>query len=90
VYYWDPVISPSGMEYYTGDRYPGWKGSFFVGSLSYGALVRLVVSNDRVTVEERHLHDMRERVRDVHQGPDGYLYLITDSGNGRILRVLPK
>ena len=90
VYYWDPVISPSGMEYYTGDRYPGWKGSFFVGSLSYGALVRLVVSNDRVTVEERHLHDMRERVRDVTQGPDGYLYIITDSGNGRILRVLPK
>lgn len=90
VYYWDPVVSPSGMEYYTGDRYPGWKGSFFIGSLSYGALIRLVVVNDRVTVEERHLHDMRERIRDVHQGPDGYLYLITDSSDGRILRVLPR
>ena len=90
VYYWDPVIAPSGMEYYTGDRYPGWKDSFFVGSLSYGALVRLVVTDGRVTLEERHLHDLRERIRDVQQGPDGYLYLITDSSDGRILRVLPR
>lgn len=90
VYYWDPVISPSGMVFYTGDRYPGWKGSLFVGSLSFGALVRLVVTDGRVTLEERHLHDMRERIRDVQQGPDGYLYLITDSSDGQILRVLPK
>jgi aldose sugar dehydrogenase len=90
VYYWDPVIAPSGMEYYTGDRYPGWKGSFLVGSLGYGALVRLVVTDGKVTLEERYLHDMRERIRDVQQGPDGYLYLITDSSDGRILRVLAK
>ena len=90
VYYWDPVIAPSGMEYYTGDRYPGWKGSFLVGSLGYGALVRLVVTNGKVTLEERYLHDLRERIRDVQQGPDGYLYLITDSSEGRILRVLPR
>jgi glucose/arabinose dehydrogenase len=90
VYYWDPVIAPSGMEYYTGDRYAGWKGSFLVGSLGYGALVRLVVTDGKVTLEERYLHDLRERISDVQQGPDGYLYLITDSGDGRILRVLPK
>lgn len=90
VYYWDPVVSPSGMEYYTGDRYPGWKGSFLIGSLSYGALVRLVVNGDRVTLEERHLHDLRERIRDVQQGPDGYVYLITDSSDGRILRVVAR
>jgi aldose sugar dehydrogenase len=90
VYYWDPVIAPSGMEYYTGDRYPGWKGSFLIGSLGYGALVRVVVTDGRVTLEERYLHDLRERIRDVQQGPDGYLYLITDSSDGRILRVLPK
>jgi glucose/arabinose dehydrogenase len=90
VYYWDPVIAPSGMEYYTGDRYPGWKDSFLVGSLAYGALVRLVVTDGRVSLEERYLHDLRERIRDVQQGPDGYLYLITDSSDGRILRVLPR
>ena len=90
VYYWDPVIAPSGMEYYTGNRYPGWKDSFLVGSLAYGALVRLVVTDGKVSLEERYLHDLRERIRDVQQGPDGYLYLITDSNDGRILRVLPK
>jgi glucose/arabinose dehydrogenase len=90
VYYWDPVISPSGMEFYTGDRYRGWKGSMFVGSLTFGALVRLTFDKGVVTSEERHLHDMRERIRDVTQGPDGYLYLITDSNDGRILRVVPK
>ena len=90
VYYWDPVIAPSGMTFYTGDRYNGWKGSALVGSLGYGALVRLTIANGVVTGEERYLHDLRERIRDVVQGPDGYVYLITDSGNGRILRVLPK
>ena len=90
VYYWDPVIAPSGMTFYTGDRYRGWKGSALVGSLGYGALVRLTMANGVVTSEERHLHELRERIRDVVQGPDGYVYLITDSGNGRILRVVPK
>jgi glucose/arabinose dehydrogenase len=89
VYYWDPVIAPSGMIVYTGDRYPGWKGSFLIGSMQPGALVRLTLTNGVVTGEERYLHDMRERVRDVQQGPDGYVYLITDSSDGRLLRVLP-
>ena len=89
VYYWDPVIAPSGMAFYTGDRYPGWKGHVFIGSLA-GSLVKLTLQNGRVTKEERYLGDLRERIRDVQQGPDGYLYLVTDSADGRILRVVPE
>jgi aldose sugar dehydrogenase len=89
VYYWDPVIAPSGMVFYTGDALPGWKGSVFIGSLRPGLLVRLTLDGGRVTREERHLADLRERIRDVRQGPDGLLYLLTDSRDGRILRVLP-
>ena len=90
VYYWDPVIAPSGAVWYTGDRYPGWKGSLLVGSMQPGALVRLTVENGRVTGEERHLSELDERIRDVQQGPDGLLYLVTDEDDGRILRVVPK
>lgn len=89
VYYWDPVIAPSGMTVYTGDRYPGWKGSILIGSMNPGALVRLTLNNGVVANEERHLNALRERVRDVQQGPDGYVYLITDSSDGRLLRVVP-
>lgn len=89
VYYWDPVIAPSGMAFYTGDRYTGWKGHLFVGALA-GSLVKLVLEDGRVTSEERYLGDLRERIRDVRQGPDGYLYLVTDSTDGRILRVVPE
>jgi glucose/arabinose dehydrogenase len=89
VYYWDPVIAPSGMVFYTGDRYPGWNGSVFVGSLDPGALVRLTIDNGRVTREERYLGELNARIRDVQQGPDGLLYLVTDSGNGKLLRVVP-
>jgi glucose/arabinose dehydrogenase len=89
VYYWDPVIAPSGMTFYTGDRYPGWRGSLLVGSLNPGALVRLELSNDRVTREERYLGELRLRVRDVVQGPDGYIYLVNDAPDGKLWRVLP-
>jgi glucose/arabinose dehydrogenase len=87
VYYWDPVIAPSGMVIYTGNAYPGWKGSVFIGSLSPGGLVRLTMQNGRVTGEERYLGNLRERIRDVEQGPDGLLYVITDSPRGRIIRL---
>ncbi|HEY0159914.1 MAG TPA: PQQ-dependent sugar dehydrogenase [Thermoanaerobaculia bacterium] len=87
VYYWDPVIAPSGMVFYTGNAYPGWKGSIFVGSLTPGALVRLTLQNGRVTREERYLGELNERIRDVEQGPDGLLYMLTDSENGRIVRL---
>jgi aldose sugar dehydrogenase len=89
VYYWDPVIAPSGMIVYTGDAIPGWKGSFLIGSMNPGALVRLTMANGRVTSEERYLGDLRERIRDVQQGPDGMVYLVTDNANGRVLRVVP-
>jgi glucose/arabinose dehydrogenase len=90
VYYWDPVIAPSGMIFYTGNAYPGWKGNIFVGSLTPGALVRLVLQNGRVTREERYLAELGERIRDVQQGNDGLIYVITDSPRGRILRLDPK
>jgi glucose/arabinose dehydrogenase len=89
VYYWDPVIAPSGMIFYSGDALPGWNGSVFVGSMQPGALVRLTLTDGRVAGEERYLGDLGERIRDVQQGPDGFLYLLTDSDNGRVLRVRP-
>ena len=89
VYYWDPVIAPSGMTFYTGDAFPDWKGSVFIGSLRPGLLVRLTLADGKVAREERYLADLRERIRDVRQGPDGLLYLLTDSPGGRILRVMP-
>ncbi len=89
VYYWDPVIAPSGMIIYNGDSIPGWKGSFLIGSLTPGALVRLEMQGGRVMKETRYLGDLRERIRDVQQGPDGFVYLLTDSQAGRVLRVRP-
>jgi glucose/arabinose dehydrogenase len=89
VYYWDPVIAPSGMVFYTGEAFPDWRGNILVGSLTPGLLVRLVMKDGRVDREERYLGDLRERIRDVRQGPDGFIYLVTDSRNGRILRVAP-
>ncbi len=89
VYYWDPVIAPSGMTIYTGDLFAGWKNNFLVGSLTPGGLVRLVIKDGKVAQEERYLGDLRERIRDVRQAPDGSLYLLTDSGDGQILRITP-
>ncbi|MEQ1691102.1 MAG: PQQ-dependent sugar dehydrogenase [Gemmatimonas sp.] len=89
VYYWDPVIAPSGMIYYTGDAIPGWKGSLLIGSMTPGALVRLEMRDGRVTKEERYLGDLKERIRDVQQGPDGFVYVVTDNAQGRVLRIRP-
>jgi glucose/arabinose dehydrogenase len=89
VYYWDPVIAASGMAFYTGDALPGWKGSLFIGSMTPGALVRLVLENGKVVREERYLGELSERIRDVQQGPDGFLYLVTDNPRGRVLKVVP-
>ncbi len=89
VYYWDPVISPSSLVVYTGDLVPEWKGNFFVGGLSSRALIRLVVEGDRVVGEERLLKDLGDRIREVEQGPDGALYLLTDESDGKLLRLAP-
>ena len=86
---WTPVIAPSGMAFYRGDLFPAWKGHLFVGSLRDRMLVRLALDGDKVTGEERLLQGIRERVRDVRVGPDGAIYLATDSSGGRILRVAP-
>ena len=87
VYYWDPVIAPSGMAFYTGNAFPAWKGSAFVGGLGSERLVRLALNGDRVVGEE--WFDMNARIRDVAQGPDGFLYVL-DESNGRLLRLKPK
>jgi glucose/arabinose dehydrogenase len=89
VYYWDPVIAASGMTFYTGDSLPGMKGSLFIGSMTPGALVRLEMRNGRVVQETRYLGELQERIRTVTQGPDGFLYLVTDNPRGRVLRVVP-
>ncbi|HEU4382840.1 MAG TPA: PQQ-dependent sugar dehydrogenase [Anaeromyxobacteraceae bacterium] len=90
VYYWDPVISPSGMVVYSGDLFPEWRGNFFVGGLSSRALVRLAIEGDRVVGEERLLTDLGSRIREVVQGPDGALYLLTDASDGKLLKVTPR
>ena len=89
VYYWDPVIAPSGMAFYTGDAFRGWKGSVLIGGMSPGRLVRLSLRDGKVAAEERYLGSLRERIRDVRQGSDGLLYVITDSPDGRVLRLSP-
>jgi aldose sugar dehydrogenase len=89
VYYWDPVIAPSGAQFYTGDAFPAWKGSLFVGGMKDHKLVRLTLDNDRVTGEEHLLADRGQRVRDVRQGPDGALYVVTDEKNGQLWRIAP-
>ena len=98
LYYWDPVIAPSGMTFYTGDLFPAWKSSarsvtLFIGGLASTNLVRLTISGERVMDEERLLTDLqprRERIRDVVQGPDGALYLLTDEDRGRLLKIVPR
>ena len=89
VYYWDPSIAPSGMAFYTGDKFPEWTGDLFVGALKGRLVSRLELDGRNVVAEERILGDLGERIRDVRQGPDGYLYLLTDSPDGRILRITP-
>jgi aldose sugar dehydrogenase len=89
VYYWDPVIAPSGATFYSADAFPDWRGDLLVGSLKPGGLVRLRLTEGRVTDESHYVIDPGERVRDVRQGPDGLIYILTDSSRGRIVRLEP-
>ena len=90
IYYWDPVIAPSGMAFYTGSLFPAWKGSLFVGGLASERVSRLTLAGERVTGEEWLFRELKERIRDVVQGPDGALWLLTDNDRGRVLKVVPK
>jgi glucose/arabinose dehydrogenase len=90
VHYWVPSIAPSGLAFYTGDRFPKWRGSAFVGALKDKHVARLEMDGNRVVSEERLLEGVvNQRVRDVEQGPDGYIYLLTDEPKGRLLRMEP-
>jgi glucose/arabinose dehydrogenase len=89
-YYWDPVIAPSGMLFYTGDLFKAWKGNLFIGGLASMQLTRLTIDGERVVDEEHLVTELKERIRDVRQGPDGAIYLLTDNAKGRILKLVPK
>lgn len=90
LHHWVPSIAPSGMVFLTSTRYgAAWQGSLFVGSLKFGTLHRLEVAGGKVQREEKLLQGNGERIRDVRQGPDGLLYMVTDSPQGRLLRLQP-
>lgn len=89
VWQWTPSIAPSGLAFYTGAPFPAWRGNLFGGALKDRMLVRLELEGDRVIREERLLTGLSERIRDVRQGPDGLLYLLTDDTAGRVLRLEP-
>ena len=88
--HWTPSIAPSGMAFYTGNRFPQWRDNLFVGALAGQMLVRLQLDGERVVHQERLLEGALGRIRDVRQGPDGLLYLLIDSKNGRIVRLEPQ
>jgi glucose/arabinose dehydrogenase len=100
VYYWDPIIAPSGLAFYTGALFPQWQGSVFVGGLRGMVLDRLTIQHDKVVAEEPLLTDLKARIRDVRVGPDGAVYVLTDSGNSgmsyntpltsKLLKLTPK
>jgi aldose sugar dehydrogenase len=87
VYFWDPVIAPSGMTFYTGDAFEAWQGDLFVGGLRTERISRLVLDDERVAGEE--WLEIGSRVRDVTTGPDGAVYLVTDEDNGKVMRIVP-
>jgi len=89
VWHWTPSIAPSGLTFYTGDLFPAWKGSLFSGALKFQLLSRLELKDGKPVREERLLEGINARIRDVRQGPDGALYLLTDEADGRILRLSP-
>lgn len=89
IWYWTPSIAASGMTFYTGDAFPHWRNDVFVGALAGMHVVRMETDGDRVIGRERLLEDLEERIRDVRTGPDGYIYVTTDSDEGRVLRLVP-
>lgn len=90
LYYWNPSIGTSGLAFYTGDLFKGWKGNVLAGGLSGAVLERLVLDGENVVAVEHLLADRRDRIRDVRQGPDGAIYVLTDDAKGKLLRLTPK
>ena len=91
LHFWVPSIAPSGMAFLTSDRYgAAWKGNLFVGSLKFGYLDRIVLKDGKVVAEHKLLEDGKARIRDVKQGPDGLLYVLTDESRGKLLRLQPR
>ncbi len=91
VYFWTPSVAFSGMAWLSGNKYPGWKNSIFMGGLSGQQLVRVEMNaQGRVIGEEKLLRDRCQRIRDVRQGPDGLLYVLTDAAAGELLRIVPE
>ena len=89
VYFWTPSIAPSSLAFYDGAGLPGWKNSVFVGAMSGEQLVRLQLKGGRIVGEEKLLKDRCRRIRDVREGPDGMIYVLTDETKGEILRLAP-
>jgi glucose/arabinose dehydrogenase len=89
IYFWTPDIAPAGIAFYNGSLFPAWRGDLFVAALAGKHLARLVLRNDRVVAEERLLPELDMRIRDVRQGPDGALYVMTDGNDGTIVRLVP-
>lgn len=87
LHYWVPSIGASGLVFYTHERFPAWRGDLFAGGLALRKLVRLDLEGEQVVGSEDLLVDLGERIRDVRQGPDGYLYVLTDAPDGKLLRV---
>ncbi len=89
VYFWTPSIAPSGMTFYDGKAFPAWKGNVFLGGMSGRQVVRLEMKRGRVVGEEKLLMDRCKRTKDVSEGPDGAIYVITDETPSEILRLAP-
>lgn len=90
IHYWDPSIAPSGMAFVTSDLYPDWQGNLLVGALRGQHLAKLELDGKAIVSESRLLEDLGERIRDVRQAPDGYLYVLTDSDDGQLIRLKPQ
>ena len=90
VFFWSPSISPAGLMFYTGDRFPNWKGDIFVGALRGSEIQRLIFNDRGLLVRQQSLlRELRQRIRDVKQGPDGLIYALTDADDGALLRIEP-
>ena len=90
IYYWDPSIAPSSLLFYSGKKFPNWEGNIFVSSLKFGQLARLEITDNAVVTEERLINGVVGRIREIKEGPDGFLYILTDDANGKLFRLSPK